>query len=218
MRNLAKRFLTEQEQKEIDAAVQAAEAKTSGEIVCLVESASYRYPMANVIGATVLALPLSLVFTPLIGGWLWMGTHNMWLFLGLFGLAFAAAYFIVDNTARLKRAFVANKEIEEEVEEAAITSFFRHGLYRTRDASGILIYISVFEHKVWVLADHGINAKVPAGQWDAVVARIADGIRNKRPAAAICEAVNTIGTILSAHFPIKSDDTDELKNIIVSDR
>ena len=70
MRDLAKQFLTEQEQQRINAAVEAAEKTTSGEIVCLVESASYRYPMANVLGGTVLALPLSLVLTPLIGGWL----------------------------------------------------------------------------------------------------------------------------------------------------
>ena len=218
MKNLAKQFLSEQEQQEINAAVQAAESTTSGEIVCMVESASYRYPMANVLGATVISLPLALLFASLVGGWMWIGTQNMWLFLGLFGLIFTASYFAVDKIAWLKRWFVSGKEIEEEVQEAAITNFFKHGLYRTRDATGILIFISVFEHKVWILADHGINAKVPAGQWDAIVARITDGIRNKRAAAAICEAIDTVGGILKTHFPIKADDTDELKNIIVSDQ
>ncbi len=218
MKDLAKQFLTEQERAQINAAVQSAEKRTSGEIACLVESASYRYPMANVLGATVLALPLALVLTPLIGGWLWMGTHNMWLFLGLFGLIFTAAYFAVDNTAWLKRWFVSKREIEEEVEESAITSFFRHGLYRTREANGILVFISVFEHKVWVLADHGINTKVPAGQWEAIVTRITDGIRSKRPAAAICEAAESIGATLAEHFPVRDDDTNELKNVIVSDQ
>lgn len=218
MTNLAKRFLTDEEIIKIDAAVKAAEAKTSGEIVCLVESASYRYPMANVIGATVLSLPLALVLTPLIGGWLWIGPYNMWLFLGLFGLAFTGAYIVVDHSTLLKRAFVSKREIEEEVEEAAITSFFRHGLYRTKNATGILLFISVFEHKVWVLADHGIHARVPAGQWDAIVDRVIAGIRNQRAAAAICEAVDTIGAILSQHFPVDSDDANELKNIIVTDQ
>lgn len=218
MKDLAKQFLSEQERQRINEAVQSAEKKTAGEIVCLVESASYRYPMANVLGATVFALPLSLVLTPLIGGWLWMGTHNMWLFLGLFGLIFTAAYFAVDNLAWLKRWFVSKREIEEEVEEAAVTSFFKNGLYRTRDATGILLFISVFEHKVWVLADHGINAKVPAGQWEAIVSRVTDGIRNKRAAEAICEAVASIGAVLAEHFPVQDDDVDELDNVIVSDQ
>ena len=218
MTNLAKRFLTDEEKNKIDAAVKAAETKTSGEIVCLVESASYRYPMANVIGATVIALPLALILTPLIGGWLWIGPYNMWLFLGLFGLAFMGTYMVVDHSTPLKRAFVSKREIEEEVEEAAITSFFRHGLYRTKNANGILLFISVFEHKVWVLADHGIHTRVPAGQWDAIVDRVIAGIRNQRAAAAICEAVETIGAILSQHFPVDSDDVNELKNIIVTDQ
>jgi len=215
MKKLAHRFLSKQELEQVEAAVAAAEKKTAGEIVCMVESTSYTYPMANVIGATVIGLPLALLLTPFIGGLMWMGTQNMWLFLGVFGILFMAFHWIVDRTPGLKRRFVSNKEIEEEVEEAAITSFFRHGLYRTRDATGILIFISVFEHKVWVLADHGINAKVPEGQWQDIVKQITQGIRADKAAEALCRAVENVGEILQAHFPVKPDDTNELKNVIV---
>ena len=215
MKNLAQRFLTEQELERIESAVTKAEKKTAGEIVCMIESSSYAYPMANVIGAAVLGLPLSLLAAPLLGGLLWLGTNNMWLFVGIFGIMFFIFYWFVGHTAWLKRFFISKREIEEEVEEAAITNFFSHGLYRTRDATGILIYISVFEHKVWVLADHGINEKVPEGQWDEIVSKITNGIKEKRVADAICEAVDAIGTMLQTHFPVKADDTDELRNVII---
>ena len=107
--------------------------------------------------------------------------------------------------------------MEEEVREAAVTRFFSQGLYRTRDETGVLILISVFEHTVWVIADRGINAKVKEGQWDEIVAMITTGIRQKRPAESICEAVQKVGDILAEHFPIKSDDTNELRNIIVEE-
>ena len=217
MRNLAQRFLSEEEQSRIEAAVAAAEKQTAGEIVCLIQSASYRYPMANVIGATCLALPTALILTPLIGGFFWIGTQNLWLFLGLFGLLFILCHKVVDLVPSLKRRFISRAELEEEVQEAAITSFFNHGLYRTRDANGILIYISVFEHKVWVLADHGIDAKVDGNQWDAIVKSITAGIRQQKAASAICEAVATIGGILKKHFPLKLDDTDELRGVIIGD-
>ena len=217
MKQLANKFLSADARQRIEAAVKAAERETAGEIVCMVDSASYRYPMANVLGGTVLALPPALLLTPLVGGWLWIGTANMWLFLGLFGLAFTLFWFVIDRTAWLKRRFVSQREIEEEVEEAAVTHFFKYGLYRTRDATGILIFISVFERKVWVLADHGINVKVPAGHWDAVVADITAGIRENRAAEAICEAVAAVGATLKSHFPIKPDDTDELQNVIIAD-
>ena len=63
MRNLAQKFLSAQAHQQIDEAVKEAERKTSGEIVCMIQSASYHYPMANVIGATALALPISLAIT-----------------------------------------------------------------------------------------------------------------------------------------------------------
>ena len=201
MKNLAQSFLTEQDYQRIDKTIKAAEAKTSGEIVCMVRSASYHYPMAKVLGSTTLALPAALLLTPAVGGHLWLGTQNMWLFLGLFALTFAASYLLVMKWATFKRCFISSREIDEEVEEAAVTGFFRHALYKTRDATGVLIYISVFERKVWVLADHGINAKLDAGTWDGVVRIITDGIKSGRPADAICDAVAQVGDLLQAHFP-----------------
>jgi putative membrane protein len=217
MKSLAQQFLSASEQEQIEDAVKQAELQTAGEIVCMIISTSYHYPMANVLGATALALPLALLAAHMLGGWLWIGTQNMWLFLGLFSLFFILFYWVVGRTPGLKRLFITQREINAEVEEAAVTSFFREGLYRTRDANGVLLLISVFERKVWVLADKGINDKVPAGQWDALVSRISDGIRNHRTASSICDAINTIGELLKQYFPIKPDDTNELKNLIISE-
>jgi putative membrane protein len=98
-----------------------------------------------------------------------------------------------------------------------VTSFFKHGLYRTKDGTGILIFISVFERKVWVLADRGIDAKVSVDHWRSVVGGITEGIRNNQAAAAICMAVDTIGRTLAEHFPVAPDDINELENVIVTD-
>ena len=217
MKDLAKRFLTKSEQNDIIAAVKNAEKFTAGEIVPMVVSASYHYPMADVVGAAALALPASLIITPLVGGWLWVGTGSMWLFLGIFSVLFIAFHEIVKHTLWLKRLFISQREIDEEIEEAAVTGFYREGLYRTRDETGVLIFISVFEHKVRILADRGINEKVEQGWWDEVVQVIVDGIKRERQAQGICEAVKKVGEILRVHFPARSDDTDELNNLIVKE-
>ena len=215
MKDLAKQFLSEDERARVSAAVEEAEKRTVGEIVVMIISASYHYPMANVTGAAAFALALGLLLTPLIGGWLWIGSQNMWLFLGLFTVFFIFFHEVIRRSLWLKRYFISRKEINAEVKEAAVTHFFKHGLYRTQDKTGVLVLISVFERRVWVLADQGINAKVPEGQWDEIVKMITDGIKQKRPADAICAAVEKIGELLKAHFPIKPDDIDELKNIII---
>jgi putative membrane protein len=217
MKDLAKQFLTDDERARVTAAVEEAEKLTAGEIVLMIISASYHYPMANVIGAAVFALALALIFTVLVGEWLWIGGQNMWLLLGFLAVFFILFHEVIKRIPWLKRLFISEREIKEEVEEAAITNFFNEGLYRTRDETGVLVLISVFEHKVWVLADRGINTRVQDGQWDDIVKMIVDGIKQKRQADSICEAVENIGNLLKDHFPIKPDDTDELKNLIIEE-
>jgi len=216
MKNLAEKFLDASEREKIQEAVKKAECRTSGEIVPMVVSASYHYPMADILGGVVLALPVSIILSYFLGGLLWIGSSNMWLFMGIFCAVFILFHQLVKRVVPLKRVFVSDGEIEEEVQEAALTGFFNKELYRTRDETGVLIFISVFEHKVWILADRGINAKVATGQWDTVVTHIVDGIKKDRQADAICEAVAEVGEMLAANFPPRDDDVDELDNLIIS--
>ena len=217
MKDLTRKFLNTADRDAITAAVKAAEKQTAGEIVPMVVSASYHYPMAEVIGATTLALPAALVLTPLLGGWFWIGNWNLWLFMGLFTLFFLGGLMLLRCWTALKRLFISKREIDEEVEEAAVISFFKKGVHRTREETGVLIFVSLFEHRVWVLADRGINRKVAQDQWNTIVADIVQGIRQHQPGQAIAEAVDRVGRLLAEHFPRRDDDQDELTNLIVED-
>jgi putative membrane protein len=217
MKNLAETFLSKTERQRIETAVVEAEKRSAGEIVCMVVSSSYHYPLAAVIGAATFALPVALLGAYFLGGWLWIGTQNMWLFLGLFTLLFSLIYWAIGRFPQLKRLFISRREIDEEVEEGAVTTFFKQGLYRTRDATGVLLYISVFEHKVWLLADAGIHEKVHQTAWDELVGSVTRRIGGGDRADAICRAIENIGDLLEAHFPVKPDDADELENLIVED-
>lgn len=218
MKNLTRKFLSEQDRAKIKEAVRAAEKRTSGEIVPMVVSASYHYPMADVIGAIALSLPISLGITHFFGESFWGLKDNMFLFVAIFIPLFLIFQELIPQIPIIKRIFVPDSEIEEEVREAATTAFFTEGLYRTENETGVLIFISVFERRVWVLADRGINEKLPKDHWDGIVKLITDGIREKHPADAVCRAVTMVADILEKHFPIKSGDKDELANLIVEDR
>ncbi len=215
MQTLAQQFLTETEQNTISALVQEMEQQTSGEIVPMVVSASHAYPTAMIYGATVLALPLSLLLMPVAGGLLWLGSQNVWIFISLFLALYGLFYELVRRFSWLKRLFLSSSQIEAEVQEAAITSFFTERLYKTKEENGILIFISVLEHKVWVLADAGINARIDPGQWQDIITLITAGIKAKRQSAVICEAIRQIGQLLQTHFPIQDHDINELHNIII---
>jgi putative membrane protein len=215
MKSLMQKFLSKTDREEIQEAVRQAELTTSGEIVPMVVSSSYTYPMADVLGAAAFSLPLSIIATIAAGNVFWLGSQNMWIFIGLFGLLFAGFYEIIKRTSWLKRLFVAGSEMDAEVKEAAESAFFKEGLHRTRHETGILIFISIFERRVWVLADRGINAKVPQDAWNNIVDQITAGIRRHRQCKAICEAIQTAGRLLTEHFPVQPDDTDELQNLII---
>jgi putative membrane protein len=217
MKHLSDKFLSESDKEKIRGAVQAAEKTTSGEIVPMIVSVSHPYPLASVTGATAASLPLAFLFTHFIGGRFWLGHQNMWIFIAAFVVLFVVSHFLIERILGVKRIFVSDKEMDAEVQEAAFAAFYREGLYRTRDETGVLIFISVFERKVWVLADRGINEKVADDHWQIVVKHIVEGIRSKRQGDAICEAVAMIGGLLKTHFPVKPDDTDELKNLIIEE-
>ena len=220
MKKLVSKFLTEQEKKAIQDCVQEVERKTSGEIVPMIVSASYHYPMSNMIGGLILALLISIAATLVYGiqkSWGGLTALDLWVFPAVFALSFLILHEVVKRVPGLKRIFVTKAEIGEEVEEAALTSFYRNGLNNTRDRTGILIFISVFERTAYVLADEGINAKVDSGVWQEIVDTVVDSFRQRRQAEGICQAVKRCGQLIQKYFPIKADDTNELDNLIVDD-
>lgn len=215
MEDLAKNFLNATEQQRVSEAVQQAERQTSGEIVPMVAGASHHYPMAAVTGAVFCALPMALAATALLGSYLWLGPQNMWLFVLFFGLFYLPMRFIIARSARLKRLFLTENQVTEEVEEAAITAFYHNKLHRTANENGVLIYVSVLERRVWILGDAGIDAKIPPQTWQEIIAELSAGIRQGKQAEALCSAINKVGLILKDHFPIGKDDRNELHNLII---
>jgi putative membrane protein len=209
MKDKILKFLTAEERLKIERAVKQAEATTSGEIVVMAVGASSHYPSAIISASVAIALVLA------IGGTLVLRNENMWMFLALFALCFIAAHEAIKRIPALKRPFVNRKEITEEVEEAAIRAFYHRKVHETRDRTGILIYISLFEHSVQVLGDSGIDAKVGKSAWEEVVGTIIKGIGEKRQGEAICKAVELCGKLLSQHFPRRSDDRNELEDVMI---
>lgn len=217
MKDLMERFISKADRDKIETCVREAESRTRGEIVVMVVPMSYHYPMADLIGAAAFSLPAAVAVTPVLGGLFWAGPSNLWVFLMALIPLFLVFHEAVKRVHTLKRWFINRKEIEDEVREAAHVQFFRKGLYRTREETGVLIYVSVFERRVWVLGDRGINAAIPEGHWEGVVATIVQAIKGRKPAEGICQAVGEVSRILQDKFPIRHDDQNELGNLMVED-
>lgn len=207
----ATEFFTDEEKARIEAAVATVEKKTSGEIVPMLVDASYEYHHAEQIGGGTLGLATGLLIS-----WAF-GHESIWWFLAAFIPAYIIFQQLIHRWPDLKRRLIHANELEAEVREKALVSFLEQGLHETRDRTGILILISLFERRVQVLADSGINAKVAENTWDEVVTIITAGLRADDACAAVCRAIVRCGELLEEHFPIKSDDTNELPNLIIEE-
>lgn len=204
----AAEFFSAEEKARIEAAVQAAERRTSGEIVPLVVDAAYGYPRAEIQGGGLLALAIAAN-----ASW-WLHDGSLWLFLTTFLLGYWPCRLLLRFTPALLRRLIHPAEIDLEVAECAKVMFLDHNLHRTHEGTGILILICLFERRVQVLADHGIHHAVTPETWQQVADLVSAGIRQGRTADALCEAVTYCGDLLAEKFPPRTGDTDELPNLI----
>jgi putative membrane protein len=201
-------YFTQEERTRIESAVRAVELRTSGEIVPLVVDAACDYPRAETQGGGMLALAIAVN----LAWWLFAG--SLWVFLTIFLLGYWPCRLLLRCSPPLLRLLIHPAEIDAEVEERAKTAFLDHGLHRTREGTGILILICLFEHRVQVLADHGIHHAVGPETWQKVADMVTAGIKAGRTADALCEAVAYCGDLLAEKFPPRHDDTNELPNLI----
>ncbi len=187
------RFFGEEARARVTEAVRRAEALSRGQIVPAVVEKSDAYPEVRWRGALLLAalatlgvlaarLPLTLAELPLVQ-----------LAAGLAG----AALSLWDPVERL---LAGRRAMDEAVRARAVRAFHEHGLQRTAEGIGVLLFASLLERQAVVLGDKGIHAKMGV-EWEKAVAALVAGMRRGEPAAGFVDAVALCGARLAEHFP-----------------
>jgi putative membrane protein len=195
MKIRAKDFFSGAEKTRIRQAVEAAEAGTSGEIIIMLVHESDPYREAQLMGAFSLAglaaLVLSFAFSYLA----------IWFYIPVFCLLLFPSLYMFNRFPHLKLAFLHRRRIEEAVRERAVYGFFQKGAHRTEDETGIFIFISLLERKVWVLGDRGIHGKIRDDFWRSLTRELTEGIKGDRTAEALLSVIAKCGAELTRHFP-----------------
>lgn len=177
----------------------------------MVVDCSAAYFEAEMIGSGSCALASGLLVSWAVGG------ESIWWFLPVFIISFVLTRQLIHSWPALKRKLIDPRQRDRAVREQAMLCFVEHGLHRTRDQTGILILISLLEHRVQVLADAGINAKVSAQLWEEIVEKITAGLKSGQPCPALCQAITRCGKLVEDHFPRRDDDSNELPDLIFGD-
>lgn len=207
----AETYFSAEEKERIRRAVADAEKQTSGEIVPMIVAACRPYAEIELGGLAAGLIIGTLAALFLHDPW---GPVQTQLSLPLTG---GILGYILCRIPAIKRRLISSPRIDEAVHLRSLAAFTAHGLHYTRAHTGILIFASLFEHRVEVLADRGINEKVQPGTWDEVVNILTAGLKSGNGCAAFCAAIERCGDILATHFPRQPDDRDELKDDLVTE-
>jgi len=207
-----RQLFTDADLAAIHQATTAAERRTSGEIVAYVVGRCDGYPELGWIGAALGALAgagLAGAVHALGGIW---GAGPLWLTVPTFGGA-AVGFALAARVAAIGRRLVPPSTLDHRARLRAEAAFLEEEVFNTRERTGILVFVALFEHRAMVLGDASINAAVAPEAWQGIVDGLVDGIRAGRPAAALQSAVEACGALLEQHVVVRRlDDSDELSD------
>jgi putative membrane protein len=211
--SLQNRF-TQQELDRIKAAVKQAESKISGEIVPVFVERSGFYTIANYRGGILLA---AVTFLLIIIIDRYAAPNPVLLDpLMIFFIVTAAGMvggIFTHYLPFLKRSLVSHEQVGQATRRRAEAAFIEEEVFNTRHRTGILIFISFFEHEVMVIADRGISKVVEQKAWDDIVNNMIEQIRMGRVTEGIEAAILRCGEMLfEKGFLREADDTNELRD------
>jgi uncharacterized membrane protein len=106
----------------------------------------------------------------------------------------------------------SKKEVGLSVEQLARREFVHLGMMKTKERTGILIFILLEAKEFFILADEHINQKVAPRSWDSVAEAMATQFAKKEFREGLLNAVRAVGDHLATHFPAKPGDKNELSN------
>ena len=202
-------FFSDAEKDLISNTIGEVERKTAGEIAVMVVDQSDDYPESRILAGLFTGTIVSLIITDL------MFNDRLWIFIPV-ALAIGIIFgWLVSYLPTVMRFFTPTSRFELQVRDQAFTSFYENGLHKTIDETGVLFFISLFERRVWILADKGIYEKITDETLQNYAREVALGIKTAMAAETLCREIKNVGEILTEHFPIKEGDSNELPNRVI---
>lgn len=201
-------FLSDADRERITAAIREAESKTRGELVTVIAREADDYYYIPTLWAAMIALLLPAPVTLLGLEQTLLGSYGaqvtLFLLVALLFRLPALKYAVVPIAVKRRRA-----------ERLAREQFLLQNLHHTEGRTGVMLFVSVAEHYVEVLADKGINDAVESGAWDWVVAEFIARVKEGKVADGFINAINACGEHLEHHFPAGENNRNELPNHLI---
>jgi putative membrane protein len=198
--------ITEQDRERISTEIRATEARTSGEIVCVLARSTCNATALPIFVSAVVALALPwllLAFTA-------MPVHRILVLQITMFLALT----ILLCLPRMRIMLVPRAARRAIAHRAALEQFAIRGIARKKDRTGVLIFVSLAERYARIIADQGIAARVPQSEWQSAVDALVAHMSGGRIADGFITAIDACGKVLETNFPRTGTSRDELPDRI----
>jgi putative membrane protein len=218
--------LSADDHNRVSAAIAAAEAKSDGEIIAVAADQSDAYHDVGLHYA-LLVLFLVLAFFAAWPGQLedWWTRLMGWtaqpslrqlltLLLGFALFKFLVALFLL-KWRPLRLALTPGSTKTRRVRRRAIMLFKAGAERRTVGRTGILIYLSMAEHRAEIVGDEAITKVTTPETWGEAMTALIRDVKDGRPGDGIVAAVGLIGEVLAEHFPKTGEDTNEIPDKLI---
>jgi len=199
--------ISDHDRARLSAAIRAAEARTTGEIVCVLARSSS-------VGRTALPVAIAAVLA-LAVPWLLMALTmlSLQLILSIQVVVFLAAT-AIGGLPGVQAALMPRRARRALAHRAAMEQFVIRGVARTKQRTGILIFVSLAERYARIIADDGIAERVSQAHWQGAVDALIAHTRDGRVADGFIAAIESCGEVLATHFPSSGGGDDELPDRI----
>lgn len=198
-------MFSQAERERIAATVAEVEQRTAGEIVVAEVARSDAYGEVRLFVAMLVSLSAAAAVHLALPGW----PAGLVLAVQV-GSGFAT--FFATAKGALLRAVLPRALADDAVNRAARLAFLQYGVFGTRDRTGVLIFLSELEHRVVLLGDEGIHARVQDVGWSALTETLIGSIKQGNAAEGVCQVITQLGVPLARDAPVRADDTNELSN------
>jgi len=207
------RAMTAEEHARIAHAIRTAEQKTSGEIYCVVARASDNYFFQAAFMFTIGMLVASLAVAFAAHRWWYDVSPTTFVLSQIVALGLALA--VLWLAPGLRILFVPRRQRYRRAHDNAMKQFLARNVHITARRTGVLVFVSLAERYAEVVADAGINARVPQATWNGVVSELISHAGDGRLGDGFEGAVTSVGALLAEHFPVTEDDLNELDDHVV---
>jgi len=218
--------LSAEDHARVSTAIAAAEQKSDGEVIAICADQSDAYHDVGLHWAVLAMVAVLAFFAAMpwqliawydrLHGWsAEPGQRELLTLLMFFALLKFLVVLFLLKWRPLRMLLTPGSTKTRRVRRRAIMLFKAGAERRTIGRTGILIYLSMAEHRAEIVGDEAITAVTTPDTWGEAMTALLTDVKAGRPGDGIVAAVEIIGEVLAEHFPKSGEDTNEIPDKLI---